>query len=182
MADFPAAGSRSLPLTVWTGSRFGIGVGARELAGGSTAFASTAWGTANLAILTPIWLPFRYPVRNLFVMNGATLGGNVDVGIYNQDLTLITSSGSVAQAGISAIQAFAKDLILRPGGYYLGLSSNSTTATYFAAGIGSATRERYMGLLQMGTAFPLPATFTAAAVAQARVPAVGFTFQTSVTF
>jgi hypothetical protein len=176
VSDFPA--QQVLPVTVWTSGRYGVGGSiVREVMAGSAQLTSTAWGTANLAIYSPIWLPFRYPARNFFVYNGATLGGNLDVGIYNQDGTLIWSAGSTAQAGTSALQFFAKDILLEPGCYFLALSSNSTTATYFCNGSGSATKNRELGVLQQTSAFALPATATFAAAAQARIPLIGFTWQ-----
>lgn len=172
----------ALPRTIWTGSLDGLGVGTRAPLAGSAQFASVAWGTANLAILVPIFVRFRYPVRNLFVYNFATVAGNVDVGIYTDDLARLFSTGSTAQAGASAMQFFAADLILTPGMYYLAMASSSTTATYAAAAVGTATRERYLGLLQQATALPLPASITPAAVANARIPLIGITPMTSPNF
>lgn len=176
MTDF--TGSSALPVTVWTGGKYSLGIGTRGPAAGSAGFASVAWGTVNLAILTPIWIPFRYPIRNLFWYNFATVAGNVDCGIYSSELARLVSSGSVAQAGASTIQFSAVDLVLEPGQYYVALASSSATATFAASALGTATRERYFGLLQQTTALPLPASITPALVANARVPAVGFTHLT----
>lgn len=174
--DFPNA--QGLPITVWTGGPYGVNVGARAIANGSAAFVSTAWATANLAIYVPIFLPFRYPVRNLFCYNFATLGGNVDVRVYNSEYVALTASVATAQAGASGLQFFAADVVLAPGQYYLGLSSSSTTATFACAAVGTATRERYMGLTQQATAHPLPSPATPATVANARIPAIGMTYLT----
>lgn len=170
--------TNALPQTIWTGGRFSLCVGSRATAAGSGQFVSTAWGTANLAIAIPVFLPFRYPVRNLFVYNFATVAGNVDAGIYNKDLVLIASAGTTLMAGATGLQFFPKDITLEPGTYYLAMSSSSTTATFACnVGLGTATRERYLGMLQMATALPLPATLTAAAVANARVPLIGMSKQ-----
>lgn len=174
MSDFPD--QTITPATVWSGdARHGLAVGSRAVAGGSAPFASTAWGTANLAIFTPIFLPYRYPVRNLFVYNFATVAGNVDIGVYSDGLTAIFTKGSTAMAGASAMQFFSCDFILDPGCYYLGFVSSSTTATFGAAAVGTATKQRYLGLLQQATALPLPAAITPAAVANARIPQIGMT-------
>lgn len=182
MADFP--NQAAIPVTVWTGdARHGLAVGSRAVAAGSAQFASTAWGTANLAIYTPILLPYTYTIKNFFVYNFATVAGNVDIGIYSEDLSLIFSKGSTAMAGASTMQFFSCDLMVPPGTYYIGFVSSSTTATFGAAAVGSATRERYMGLLQQALgATTLPNTITPAAVGQARIPQVGFTWQSSPTF
>lgn len=175
MGEFPD--NPALPLTIWTGdARHGIGAGSRAIMAGSGGFSSVGWTTANQAIYAPIVVPYPYPVRNMFVYNYATVAGNCDVGIYNDDLTLIVSAGSTVQAGASALQFFAVDLTLNPGCYYLGLSSNSTTATFAAMVSGTATRHRYLGILQQATAFPLPATITPVAIAVARIPAIGLTW------
>lgn len=173
MSDWPA--QKSLPLTIHTASNYGVGGATGRPVTTGLQMASTAWGTANLAIYVPIWIPFRYPVRNLFVYNFATLGGNHDVGIYNKDGVKYLSSGSVAQAGASALQFMAVNIILEPGQYFLAMSSNSTTATYAAAVNGTAPHLRYLGLLQQATAFPLPANATFALISTLRVPLIGLT-------
>lgn len=180
MSDFP--NTASLPVTVWTGSKYSIGLGSRAALAGTGQFTSLAWGTANLAVHVPFYLPFRYPVRNLFVFNFATANGNTDIGIYNKDLVLIASSGATAQSGTSTMQFFAKDIILEPGQYYMALSSSSTTATFACMQSGTATRHRYLGITQQGTAHPLPASATPASIASARVPAMGITYLTSPVF
>jgi hypothetical protein len=128
----------------------------------------------------PFFIPFRYPVRNLFVYNFATVNGNHDVGIYNDEFKLLTSTGAVAQAGTSTIQFHAKDIILEPGQYYFALSSSSTTATYATMQSGTITRHRYLGIMQQLTAHPLPAsaTPTALSAGNVKVTAMGFTFMT----
>jgi len=168
----------SLPVTVWTGSLCGTSnsSAARVTAGGDT-FVSTAWGTANKAYYIPVNLPWRYPVQNFFVYNNATVAGSVDVGIYNaQDMTQLWHSGATAMSGASALQFFAKDIILDPGPYYLAMSSTSTTATYACYTTLTATRQRYLGGLKQTSANPLPATMTPAAIDTARVPLIGFTY------
>jgi len=176
MGDFNQ--STGLPVTVWTGGPYGaFNITANRVTGGGDTFVSTAWGTANKAYYTPILLPMRYPVKNFFVYNFATVAGNFDIGIYNaNDMTRLWSSGSTAMSGASALQFVAKDIILDPGAYYLALSSNSTTATYACWTTLTATRNRYLGSLIQTSAFALPATMTPAAVDVARVPAIGFTY------
>lgn len=173
MTDFP--NPSVLPLTIHTASPWGPVPGARENGANSAGFASGAWTTANLAIAIPIFLPFRYPIRNFFVYNFATVNGSFDVGIYNRDNVLLVSTGSTVQAGASGLQFIAKEYMLDAGAYRLALSSSSTTATFAQGGWGTATRMRYLGIVQMASAFPLPATFVPAAMAQARYNAIGFT-------
>lgn len=175
MADWPT--QRSLPLTVHTLGMYGVGGATGRPVSTGMQLVSTAWGTANLAIYVPIWLPFRYPVWNLFVYNFATVAGNLDVGIYNEDGVKYVSSGSTAQAGASGLQFFSitGGIVLDPGQYFLAMSTNSTTATYACAVNGTAPHLRYLGLLQQTTAFALPATATFALMATLRVPLIGLT-------
>jgi hypothetical protein len=172
--DFPNVGS--LPVTVWTGGRYGPFVAQREVLVGASQYVSAAWGTANLACYQPIWLPMRYPVKNMFVYNFATVAGNVDIGIYNKEGARLASAGTTAMAGASTMQFFAADLILDPGQYYLAFVSSSTTATFACCNPGTATRARYLGLLGQATALPLPANATFAANTINRYPAVGITY------
>lgn len=179
MADYPTAVQP--PLTVWTGSRYGIMTnGVSREQGGGALFASTAWGTANLAIFVPIEIPFSYPVKNLFWYNGATVAGNIDCGVYNDDLARVCSCGSVAQAGVTALQfqVPTTEVLLVPGSYYLAVTSSSTTATLHCQTAGTAVTNRELGLFQQLTALPLPAAATIAAAGQARIPLIGITNKT----
>jgi hypothetical protein len=182
MSDFPNIAS--LPVTVWTGSKFSMGAGTRAPLAGTGQYATAAWTTANLAMYVPFWLPFRYPIRNLFVFNFATVNGTHDLGIYDRNFALITSTGSVTQAGTSTIQFHAKDIILDPGQYYFALSSSSTTATYATMQSGTTTRHRYLGILQQTSAHPLPASATPASISagNVKITAMGFTHLSSPVF
>jgi hypothetical protein len=178
MGDFPAGGS--LPITVWTFGRYSMLIGNRGMQGASGQLASTAWGTANLGIFVPFELPMAYPVGNLFWMNGGVSSGNIDVGIYTDELTRVCSTGTVAQGTIAVMQ-FAPptaDVVLTPGNYYIGCALSSTTGTIFCQTTGTAGHGREMGVFQMASAFNLPVTATITANAQARIPALGFTFKT----
>lgn len=141
-------------------SRFMGGVNVRLLGIGGPA--SVVWPSANLAVYIPFSLPWSYTVRRVFVGNGATLNGNIDIGIYNSAGARQYSSGSTAQAGTSAIQyiTLGSPLVLAAGTYFLAVASNSATATFQMAGTNMPTSGRLAGLLQQATAFPLPATAT----------------------
>lgn len=173
MTDFPSP--PTLPLTIWTAdARHGLGVGNRAIAAGSAAFASVAWGTANLMQLVPVRVPYRYPVQSLYTYNFATVAGNLEIGVYSTDMTKIVSTGSVAQAGASTIQSVNVDAVLEPDMYYLALASSSTTATFAGSAMGTATRLRYMGLLQQALAgLPMPAAATPATNTATRMPLIG---------
>ncbi len=161
------------PPFISTLSRYSSGV-EWSGSGGTAGAASTAWGTANLARFYLLRLPFMYPMRRMFVANGATISGNVDVGIYTQAGTKIWTSGSTAQSGASVLQYFnATDTLLMPGTYILALAMSSATATVhrvtgsFAGGLWGATRQ--------ASAFTLPDPLTIATSAEAYLAIFGIT-------
>lgn len=156
-------------VSAWSAQALGV-----ELAAlGAASPASTVWGTANLARTFPFVIPKPALVRKLWWANGGTVNGNVDVGIYDEGGGLITSSGSVVQAGTNARQeANIADVTLGIGRYYLALASSSATAT-FIAGAPAALVLGALGCTQQAAAFPLPATGTPAIPASAVLPLCG---------
>lgn len=140
---------------------------------------STAWPSANLAIFCPIHVGSPVLVKQLFVLNGATASGNIDVGLYASDGTRITSAGSTAQAGTSAIQAFnITDIQIGSGLYYIAVALDNNTGTVeghtFAITAG-ANALKTMGLAQQASAFALPATATLATITSNLLPWAGLT-------
>jgi hypothetical protein len=122
--------------------------------------ASTAWGTANLALYVPVFLGYPATVYKMGVTNGATLGGNLQLGIYNERGEQLAVTASTAQAGISSLQTIdITDTILTPGTYYLAMATNSTTATYTCAGT-TLLRQEVTGVQEQTTAFTLPSPIT----------------------
>jgi hypothetical protein len=84
----------------------------------STLFSST-WPTAALAMFFPTLIEQPLLVTQMTHVNGGTLAGNVDVGVYDRFGNLLVSKGGVAQAGASTIQAHdLTDTLLVPGFYY----------------------------------------------------------------
>jgi hypothetical protein len=163
-------------VTAW--SRLSIGGELAALA--VAAPASVAWGTANLARFVPFVLPRPVTVLKMFWYNGATVSGNVDVGIYNESLTRLVSMGSTAQVTINVIQeANVTDIELPAGRYYMALASSSATATFFC-GVPSIQLGKSLGLAQQASALPLPATATLVANAAAILPYFGFATRTLV--
>lgn len=135
--------------------------------------ASAVWPSANRAILVPMYLSDTTLVPSLFADNGATAAGNLDLGIYTEGFARIVSKGSTAQSGTDAPQSFdITDVTLAPGRYYLALASDSASATFLRYSV-PVYALKAMGVLQMTSAFPLPATITPEAVASAYVPFAG---------
>lgn len=141
--------------------------------------ASIAWATANQARYVPFWIPERIVVVKLLAYNGATLGGNTDIGIYDEVGSEVVGIGAAAQTPTNNWQEFdITDTPLNPGLYFVGLLNTTTTATYF----GWANKEigRAMGVYSqaVGAAtLPTP-TATFAALDAAVIPIVGMATRT----
>lgn len=136
---------------------------------------SITWTTANLAVFCPFVVPYAVTAYQMAVENGATLNGNIDVGIYDVLANRLVSSGSVAQAGASAIQTVdITNTLLEPGSYFMALVSDSTTATFFGSAAGDMTIQflRSVGCQEQGTAFPLPDPAVFANPSRANMPSI----------
>jgi len=142
-------------------------------AAGQTAGSAVRTWTANLVSYTPVTLPFPYPVKRVWWINGSTITStNVDFGIYSWAGVLIYNTGSTAMVGASAMQYVTPgtEFVLDAGRYYFAWTCNNTTSRGYAQA-GSVNGSRVAGLLQETTAgFGLPATMTPVAFAQAWGP------------
>jgi len=124
-------------------------------------FVGGAWGTVNLANYIPLYLPVAFTFDAFITYNGATINGNLDIGVYDaNDFSLIVSLGSTAQAGsINARQEYAVTATtLSPGAYFMGMASDSATGTYVKRGLATASRRNLhqIGGSYQTSAFPLP--------------------------
>ncbi len=135
------------------------------------------WPSANLAMIGSLVLPFTYPVRRVFWVNGSSVTGNADMGIYRMDGTRVYSTGATAQSGVSQNQFVATNLLLPAGEYFWALST-SATSSYFVS-TASVSFRKLQGQFDMATAHPLPATLTLATPGNARWPLFGITLTTS---
>lgn len=104
-------------------------------------------------------------VQKLFVLNGSSAGGNVDIGIYDETWARIVSTGSTVGTGNNITQSIdVTDTALSPGKkYFLVISRDNTTAnrqrTYSFAG--TADSLAMVGVQDSSTnAFPLPDPLT----------------------
>lgn len=153
---------------------------AGALAAGGGSFAGTAWPTANTAIYFPVIVTEDCTITKLFVFNGATVSGNIDVGVYDSSGTKKISAGSTAQAGTNVLQEFnVADTAITAGLYYVGVALDNTTGTLSKRGIPnlgiSATEGgQSLGIAEQTSAFPLPATATFAALSSDYLPTAGF--------
>lgn len=169
MGLWPAAPTMPSPLMVTTFSRCGQGAVLAGVAAPTPV--STVIGAAA-TILFPLTIEDPITLVKAFVMNGATVVGNFDIGVYDQALTKLFSTGSTAQSGANVLQEVdIADFTLDVGSYHLAFALDSTTATYFAW---STAFAQVAGANFMTTsAFPLPATFTSAGTTSG-TPLFGF--------
>jgi len=143
---------------------------------------SNAWTTANLAVYFPFQVFMPFLVQKVFWANGATVSGNVDVGVYNTDGVLLLNAGSTAQATINVAQSVAlgTPYLLTPDLYYFGVAASSATATFVGSGVGTPDFMQHFGMGQQSAAPPLPATWTFASASTSTliVPYAGVTNRT----
>lgn len=187
MGIWPSQGPVT-PTIITTYSRCMLG---RELMAQAAPAPSSSGITAavNTSMFYPVIVPDTIVIVKLFCANGATLVGNVDLGIYDESGARLISSGSTAHAGTSVLQEFdITDTELSKGRYYFGLgcSSNSTTFQIQYAGTQNPDIQinKLMGVLVQFT-FPLPATATFLALSNAGfdfgIPCIGMSGRTLVT-
>lgn len=138
---------------------------------GTTAPASGAWPTANTAYLVPFVVAYSTTIQEMFFVSGTTPGtANFDLGIYREDFTLIASLGATAAVNTTDViqpvggGAFASAVKLTRGRYYMAMSAAATTITT-RCHVSSNDFMSALGLQQMASAHPLPATVTPASMA-----------------
>ena len=154
-----------------------VGGGVAWIVGGPS---TAAWVTVNRAIYVPVRLgsPFRF--AQFFWMNGTVVGTpDIDAGIYHANGSRIISTGLVTHAGSNLIQlANVTDTTLLPGLYYLAIVLNGASGL-FRQSLGGA-RARILGVVEEGSASPLPAVMTPATATQQYMPFFGVTAMASV--
>lgn len=126
--------------------------------------ASTAVGTANQAIFIPFVAQRRFSWNRFYCINGATVAGNVDIGVYDAEQNLLNSTGATAQAGTSALQSIAPTVPAStpPGLYYVGMTWTNATATFLCGSAPVAGFQAAAGILSqsgLGGTLPNPATW-----------------------
>ncbi len=181
MADFAQLSQDYSLVTITTSSYESIGTWINTF--NNIPPASAVWPAANEAIYIPFSVPVPFLAARMFIYNGGTVNGNVDLGIYDVDGNTIITKGATAQAGTSALQFLdITDTTLNPGVYYMGVSmdlSGAGTATAISWAPNNLTIARASGILSQSTASPLPtSTATFAAAQHAYIPVVGVSSRT----
>lgn len=126
---------------------------------------AAAWPAAGLAIFVPFWVPEASLVTKLFASIGAA-AGNIDLGIYAEDQTLLASAGSTAVTATNDLQVVdITDITLARGRYYMALCCDTvTTLTVLRSNVTAGVFQSIGVLEQASITLPLstgasPATF-----------------------
>jgi hypothetical protein len=160
MNDFPGRGP--LPLVVHTWSRWSAFDQLFPI--NPAGPASISWAVANLSVFIPIYLPWDYPVARVFWVNGSTVAGNANFGIFTPTGKRIYSTGSTAASGGSALQFVTPTpFTLSAGPYYFAYANDGTTNRSFGSGI-TTVRLNAAGVLNQTSNLALsdPAVFATA--------------------
>lgn len=152
-----------------------VSVGLESLSmGNSGATSSSAWPSGNRALFVPFAIERPWTARKTVHWNASTTDGNMDIGIYTRDGRRIVSTGSFVASGANAAQVNAiAETTLAPGSYYMAMATNGTRSKGVISGI-SVAEARMLGVMEMDTAMPLPATATLSPVSTAIVPIICF--------
>ena len=137
---------------------------------------ATTW-TANRAVFQPIHVEVPCTVTQIAV-RVQTTGGNLDVGIYNWNDTLLVSLGSTAVAAAGIQTCNITDTYLAPGWYKLAFSCNSSTPAFKSSSTAVAGM-RVCGVQEQASAFALPSPATPIAYATALAPMIVATVRTA---
>lgn len=136
--------------------------------------------SANRAVCFPFRLSSPAIITLGFVMNGTSVSGNIDIGIYDPSGTRIVSKGTTPQAGTSAIQTLdLTDTLLGAGLYYGAFAMDNITGHVFRTAP-STVLMKTLGFAQVAASFVLPATMTLATVTSGYLPYFGFSGRTVV--
>lgn len=133
---------------------------------------NAAWPAANRGYFFSFTLYKNTPIVQGFVRNN-TGTGNVEIGVFLPDGTLVGSTGAINLAASNIIYAGSLDLTLGPGTYYAGMSKDGTGGNNQRLAGSTNQRLQVRGVYQMSSAYPLPSTVTFAAMADNYLPIFG---------
>jgi len=113
---------------------------------------SVAWPVANTALFYPFVISEDRVLEGVSVIQG-TVTGNIDYGIFDENLNRLWSSGTVTMSGNANISTGS--LRVPRGVIYVALAHSSTTASL--SGYGGSSWMSMLGIFAMSAALPLPA-------------------------
>jgi hypothetical protein len=158
-----------------------IALGLRALIATNTASTIVSWPSANAAYLIPFNLEGPMTFAEMFWLSGTSPGTtNLDLGIYREDFTRVSSTGAIAAVNTSGIIQPAGGASLSPGPvtigrgrYYLAMSSASALLSVRAHQPANHVC-RALGMVTMASAHPLPSTITPASMGSTSfIPDIG---------
>jgi len=126
------------------------------------------------AILYPFIVTVPLQVTRMYHYNGGTAAGNFQLGIYNEDLSLLVATAATAQSGTSVPQwVDVTDTTLQPGNYFMALAADNVSFT--STGSNNVVYASKMaGVFKATTSRPLPATITLATTNDQQARDFGF--------
>lgn len=127
----------------------------------SSAPADANWQAINRALLFPLILPSNLDVVQCFMVNGAAVSGNSDIGLYDSGGNRLFHTGAInnVPAGLQGVtlNPFVYSL-LKNTFYFLALSLDN--ATHRFRGLQPTSHEGSWGFWAAAASYPLPATIT----------------------
>lgn len=176
------AAAVELPMPALVGTENWHCLGTQLAASSTAAPTSATWPAANRALFIPLLITKGITVVKLWVLNGPTVSGNIDMAIYNSTYVRQVSIGATAQAGVNQIQEFdIADTALSAGIYYIGIALNNTTgATYRYTSAGVTGAIQTWGMAEQAAAFALPNPMVPADITDFYIPICGIATRTQV--
>lgn len=132
--------------------------------GQTTVNSNNSWGSANEAQYYPFIVTYPIVIARLWWMNGTSVAGNFDLGVYNFSTagpnSKLISTTPTAQGSSNAVTIVnVTDTIIQPGRYYFGFVGTST-ANLLPAWNLTQLQVTAIGVLCEASASPLPSTAT----------------------
>jgi hypothetical protein len=132
---------------------------------------SAVWSPANTALTFPFRVTDSFTSSIAWVLNGSSVTGHFDIGVYDENWVRKGHTGSITQTGTTTVQTTSFALTLSRGRYYLALVADAGGAYAFMQS--TAVRLRGLDVHQMASAFALPDPFVPAVIGVTSVPIFG---------
>lgn len=121
----------------------------------STLINSTAIGTAKLVLYFPFALINGMVVAAFTWVNGSTVAGHIQMGVYDEGFNLLGNNGTTtSQTGTTAFQKVAPSATLSLKGnsrYYLAITSDDLTSTFSGSASTNAGSAGGFGIMSETT-------------------------------
>lgn len=143
---------------------------------GAGGAASIAWPAANRMVTIPFVVEEQFTISEARIFNGATVSGNLDVGVYDSAGRRIVSSGGTAQLGVNTAQVVVMPGVrLAPGYYAMALVLDNAVGTVLMRNLVNLSVLSVMGIFATNTSYPLPVASLGNAAWTEYIPLFGFT-------